>query len=176
MIYLGYLGRSLLDEWHKWYFISDQSENVNWGGQKVFQNEESGKTVENTSRAKWVTEDRELGDRIMSSEHIDKDRICNFKNGRFSGWLVGDHALKNRMVCRPFVTLAPEKSLKKVQKTSQTINGPWRMGEQLMNVCRSFLWCRSLNITSYILIKIRYPRYVHQYWPALLTFLLFLKP
>ena len=51
----------------------------------MFQNEESGKTVENTCRAKWVTEDRELGDRIMSSEHIDKDRICNFKNGRFSG-------------------------------------------------------------------------------------------
>ena len=51
----------------------------------MFQNEESGKTVENTSRAKWVTEDRELGDRIMSSEHIDKDRILNFKNVRFSG-------------------------------------------------------------------------------------------
>ena len=26
-------------------------------------------------RAWWVMEDRELGDRIMSSEHIDKDRV-----------------------------------------------------------------------------------------------------
>ena len=58
----------------------------------MFQNEELGKTVENTCRAKWVTEDRELGDRIMSSEHIDKDRIFNFKKTRFYG-LNADHAL-----------------------------------------------------------------------------------
>ena len=49
----------------------------------MFQNEELGKTVENTCRAKWVTEDRELGDRIMSSELIDKDRILNLKKHVF---------------------------------------------------------------------------------------------